>query len=89
MKVSSLTTAADGGRPTWAKVGTHTHLVRNIDAGDDVSLANLLAWARETGNAVVVCGSLFLAGEALAELGYRPFRSARFTPNEMLRPKPV
>ena len=37
----------------------------------------------------VVCGSLFLAGEALAELGYRPFRSARFTPNEMLRPKPV
>ena len=52
-------------------------------------LSAAAAWARETGNAVVVCGSLFLAGEALAELGYRPFRSARFTPNEMLRPKPV
>ena len=57
MKVPSLTTAAVGGRPTWAKVGTHTHLVRNIDAGDDVALANLLAWARETGVGAVGLGS--------------------------------
>ena len=34
---------------------------------------------------VLVCGSLFLAGEALVELGAAPWASSRFDPSERLR----
>jgi hypothetical protein len=33
----------------------------------------------------LVCGSLFLAGEALAELGAYPWPADRSDPNELLR----
>lgn len=35
---------------------------------------------------VLVCGSLFLAGEALVELGAYPWSAPRFDPSEQLRP---
>ena len=36
---------------------------------------------------VLVCGSLFLAGEALVELGAYPWPTTRFDPSEALRPQ--
>ena len=41
-------------------------------------------WARETGNVVVVCGSLFLAGEALVALGAFPWPVRAADANELL-----
>ena len=35
----------------------------------------------------LICGSLFLAGEAIVELGAYPWGDARFDPSELLRPK--
>ncbi len=49
-------TIGDFRKPRTA-VGTHSHLVRNIDAGDDVALANLIAWSRATGVGAVGLGS--------------------------------
>jgi len=37
------------------------------------ALARALAWAKSSGGSLVVCGSLFLAGEALVELGAFPW----------------
>jgi len=44
------------------------------------------AWAHETGNAVVVCGSLFLVGEALVALDAYPWRYRSSDANEHLSP---
>jgi dihydrofolate synthase/folylpolyglutamate synthase len=44
------------------------------------------AWAGEVGGAVVVCGSLFLAGEALVALDAFPWACDRADVNELLRP---
>ena len=40
---------------------------------------------RRRGPAAVICGSLFLAGEALVELGAYPWGASRFDPAELLR----
>ena len=37
------------------------------------ALAQARAWAKACGGSLVVCGSLFLAGEALVELGAFPW----------------
>lgn len=47
-------------------------------------LSAAAAWARETGNAVVVCGSLFLAGEALVALDAFPWPASSADANELL-----
>lgn len=50
------------------------------------SLRDALARARAQGGPALVCGSLFLAGEALVELGAYPWEGeARFDPSEKLR----
>ncbi len=43
-------------------------------------------WASDVGGVVVVCGSLFLAGEALVALGAFPWAFDRRDDNELLRP---
>ena len=52
------------------------------------TLAAALGAARHSGRRTLVCGSLFLAGEALVELGAYPWGTARFDPSESLRVKP-
>lgn len=49
------------------------------------ALAEAQAWAREAGGTVVVCGSLFLAGEALVALGAYPWPCGRRDENEVLK----
>ncbi len=50
------------------------------------SLRDALSRARGLGGKTLVCGSLFLAGEALVELGAYPWGGeARFDPSEKLR----
>ena len=48
------------------------------------ALSAAAAWSRETGNVVVVCGSLFLAGEALIALDAYPWPTATPAANELL-----
>lgn len=48
------------------------------------ALSAAAAWSRETGNIVVVCGSLFLAGEALIALDAYPWPTATPAANELL-----
>jgi hypothetical protein len=57
MKASVSNIAHGDFRQSRTAVGTHSHLVRNIDAGDEVALANLIAWARATGVGAVGLGS--------------------------------
>ena len=56
------------------------------------ALAAAQAWARAEGGLVLVCGSLFLAGEALRLLHAMPWQSPDASqpaePNEFLRPDP-
>ena len=52
------------------------------------ALAAAAAWSRETGNVVVVCGSLFLAGEALVALDAYPWPATAHSVNELLSPAP-
>ena len=86
---ASVSTVANGDfrRPRTA-VGTHTHLVRNIDAGDDVALANLIAWSRATGVGAVGLGSPWTR---LSGLAYRrcegPDRDRYFA--GLLDPEPL
>ena len=54
-----------------------------IDASSCVSLAEALSAA---GRPTLVCGSLFLAGLALAELGACPWQATRHDPSELLTP---
>lgn len=60
-----------------------------LDATPCASLAEALAQASAsaapgTGPAALVCGSLFLAGEALVALGAYPWPATRFDPSELL-----
>ena len=48
------------------------------------ALAAAQTWARETDGVVLVCGSLFLAGEALVTLGAFPWPCGRSDANERL-----
>ena len=57
MKCTISKVARGDFRKPRTAVGTHSHLVRNIDAGDDVALANLIAWSRATGVGAVGLGS--------------------------------
>ena len=59
-----------------------------IPAAAMPTLAAALGAARRSGRRTLVCGSLFLAGEALVELGAYPWGTARFDPSESLRVKP-
>ena len=56
-------------------------------AGIDAEACGSLADARRKagGTTTVICGSLFLAGEALVELGAYPWGSVRYDPAEKLR----
>lgn len=49
-------------------------------------LPDALERARRTGGTTLVCGSLFLAGEALVALGACPWPAPRFDPSESLSP---
>ena len=55
-----------------------------VDATPCASLKESLEAAGETPRALV-CGSLFLAGEALVELGAAPWGGSRFDPSEAFR----
>ena len=48
------------------------------------ALSAAAAWSRETGNIVIVCGSLFLAGEALVALDAYPWPVRSADANELL-----
>ena len=50
------------------------------------TLHDALEQASEGSSLVLICGSLFLAGEALVELGAYPWDSSRFDPSEMFKP---
>ena len=50
------------------------------------ALSAAAAWARETGNPVAVCGSLFLVGETLVALDAYPWRLRSPDANELLSP---
>ena len=49
----------------------------------EAALARACAWARAAGGTLVVCGSLFLAGEALVTLGAFPWEVRRPDDNEL------
>jgi len=53
---------------------------------DDLAdgLARAKEWARKTGGRVVVCGSLFLAGETLVALDAYPWGARAVDPNEIM-----
>ncbi len=56
-----------------------------IDAIPCASLAEAIGMCRSANTLTLVCGSLFLAGEALVELGAYPWQSDRFDKSELLR----
>ena len=62
-----------------------------IDAVPCTSLRDAIEQSNNPNNpnnrAILVCGSLFLAGEALVELGAYPWSTTRFDPSEALRPQ--
>jgi dihydrofolate synthase/folylpolyglutamate synthase len=65
-------------------------LMAGIDEADpcasvEAALRAACEWAREVHGVVLVCGSLFLAGETLVALGAFPWASDRRDANELLR----
>ena len=56
-----------------------------IDAVASDSLASAIKQSNNSNTQTLVCGSLFLAGEALVELGAYPWGASRFDPAELLR----
>ena len=72
----------------------HAAGIAQVETTDvPVALAAAQAWARAEGGLVLVCGSLFLAGEALVRLGAypwpRPDAATAPDPNEQLRQVPA
>lgn len=65
-------------KETLAKMRT-----AGVDAVPCASLKEAIGLARD---ATIICGSLFLAGEALVELGAYPWGVPRFDKSELLRP---
>ena len=57
-----------------------------IDAIACPSLRSAINQSNNPNNQTIICGSLFLAGEALVELGAYPWGSPRFDKSELLRP---
>lgn len=58
---------------------TAAHACRNLPE----ALARAVAWAQSCGGSLVVCGSLFLVGEALVELGAFPWNVREPDANEL------
>ena len=56
-----------------------------IDASPRGSLREAIAHSNNPNTRTVVCGSLFLVGEALVELGAYPWGASRFDPSELLK----
>ena len=56
-----------------------------IDASPCGSLREAIAHSNNPNTRTVVCGSLFLVGEALVELGAYPWGASRFDPAELLK----
>ena len=55
--VSSRPADVSVARPAWAKVATHTHLLRNPNVDLEESLSRLLAWERRHGVGAIGLGS--------------------------------
>ena len=56
-----------------------------IDATPCSSLRSAIEQSNKLNNRTIICGSLFLAGEALVELGAYPWGISRFDPAELLK----
>ena len=56
-----------------------------IDAVSCDSLRSAIEQSNNSNNQTIICGSLFLAGEALVELGAYPWGAPRFDKSELLR----
>ena len=56
-----------------------------IDATPCSSLRSAIEQSNNLNNRTIICGSLFLAGEALVELGAYPWGISRFDPAELLK----
>ena len=56
-----------------------------IDASPCGSLREAIEHSNNPNTRTVVCGSLFLVGEALVELGAYPWGASRFDPAELLK----
>ena len=50
------------------------------------SLREAIEQSEQSNNLTLICGSLFLAGEALVQLGAYPWEASRFDPSEMMGP---
>ena len=55
-----------------------------IDAVACPTLRSAIEQSEHSNNRTLICGSLFLAGEALVELDAYPWRGSRFDPNELV-----
>jgi folylpolyglutamate synthase/dihydropteroate synthase len=51
----------------------------------DNAIEKALSWMEKTNGATVICGSLFLAAEALQNLNAFPYESTRLDENEKCR----
>ena len=56
-----------------------------IDAVPCDSLRSAIKQSKQSSNQTIICGSLFLAGESLVELGAYPWGATRFDASELLR----
>ncbi len=56
-----------------------------IDASVSPSLMAAIERSKQSNNQTIICGSLFLAGEALVELGAYPWGTPRFDKSELLK----
>ena len=56
-----------------------------VDAIPCGSLRSAIGQSNNPNKRTIICGSLFLAGEALAELGAYPWGTSRFDPAELLK----
>ena len=67
MKASSVLpspAAPDAPRPTWAKVASHSHMVRSQKISQEESTAQLRAWEKRTGVRAIGMGSPWTAANA-------------------------
>ena len=67
MKVLSLSPSpapAGAARPTWAKVASHSHMVRSQKISQEESTAQLMEWERRQGVRAIGMGSPWTAANA-------------------------
>ena len=72
-----------------AKLRTAGFDVRSVHSDWHDALADALDWARRENGAVVVCGSLFLAGAVCEHFNALPWKHGTATPSELLRRQPT